>query len=560
MRKLLPLQWRYFSAVSTRDKSEKKKGVLKIMKFLKSTSGGILPLSFILALGCMYLSGCGDKFYDPTQIGRFRPVPTTNVILDTLGVAEESPSRWEGAEEPRPIDVIAYERDYVFAPGDIVKISIFELLRQHAPFENDFVVTETGKISIPEVGVVQAKGLTEEELEEEIKGVVSPHILKDPRVTATLLRSEKRTFSILGQAVPGPGRYHIPRYDYRLTDALAEARVQAQFNVSYIYVSRPIRPEESLQESPVIPKVHEEIDTQDEMMKLLSPRAQKHPEAGFTITATEFGTDEMLDEAALPDEFRNSPEVTAKIKKQYDSPVSKQKEADTLIVKPVGRSEGRIEWVFENGKWVPVRVGGHEKAIEEEKQGFKETGALKKRLPADFEWDELMAAKRQRRVIKIPTDKLMGGDPRYNIIVRPGDSIHVPVDVIGEFAIMGNTNFQGFVSLTGRPMTLKMAIASAGGLGPLAWPKRCEVIRRIGKNEEEIVMVDLEKIAAGEQPDFYIKPNDLINVGTHSTSRWRAVLRNSFRATYGFGFIYDRNFATLDYGKPRTLEKLFDWF
>jgi hypothetical protein len=106
-------------------------------------------------------------------------------------------------------------------------------------------------------------------------------------------------------------------------------------------------------------------------------------------------------------------------------------------------------------------------------------------------------------------------------------------------------------------MTLKMAVAAAGGLGPLAWPKRCEVTRRIGKNKEETVLVDLDKIAQGEEPDFFIKPNDLINVGTHATARWRAVLRNSFRATYGFGFIYDRNFADRDYGTSRPIPDIF---
>jgi hypothetical protein len=61
--------------------------------------------------------------------------------------------------------------------------------------------------------------------------------------------------------------------------------------------------------------------------------------------------------------------------------------------------------------------------------------------------------------------------------------------------------------------------------------------------------VDLEKIAKGLQPDFFIKPYDYINVGTHGTSRWLAVLRNAFRATYGFGLIYDRNFADRDFGR-----------
>ena len=162
------------------------------------------------------------------------------------------------------------------------------------------------------------------------------------------------------------------------------------------------------------------------------------------------------------------------------------------------------------------------------------------------------------RLIRIPADKLSIGDPRYNIVIKPGDSIFVPVDVVGEFYVTGNVNRTGAVLLTGRPMTLKQAIAAAGGLGPLAWPKRCEIIRRIGRAEEQIVMVDLDKIASGEQPDFFIKPHDLINVGTHATARWRAVLRNAFRATYGFGFVYDRNFANKDfYGQ--TFNPVYPW-
>ena len=99
--------------------------------------------------------------------------------------------------------------------------------------------------------------------------------------------------------------------------------------------------------------------------------------------------------------------------------------------------------------------------------------------------------------------------------------------------------------------------AAAGGLGPLADPTRCEVVRRIGQKKEETIMVDLDKIASGEHPDFFIKPDDWVNVGTNPTARWRAVLRNAFRATYGFGFIYDRNFADRDFGTSRPIP---NWF
>ncbi len=73
-------------------------------------------------------------------------------------------------------------------------------------------------------------------------------------------------------------------------------------------------------------------------------------------------------------------------------------------------------------------------------------------------------------------------------------------------------------------------------------------------------MVDLDKIAQGLQPDFFIKPNDLINVGTHPTSIFRAVLRNAFRASYGFGFIYDRNFTFPDAGQYNDIGGAFDDF
>ncbi len=165
--------------------------------------------------------------------------------------------------------------------------------------------------------------------------------------------------------------------------------------------------------------------------------------------------------------------------------------------------------------------------------------------PAALDWEQAI----QTRSIRIPADKLLAGDPRYNIVIKPGDTIHVPVDLIGEFYIMGNVNRTGTINLTGRPMTLKRRLPPPADWG--RWRRRSasKWFGGSARSREEIVLVDLDRIASGEQPDFFIKPNDLINVGTDATSRWRAVLRNAFRATYGFGFVYDRNFADADYGK-----------
>ena len=508
----------------------------------------------------IFLSGCGNKFFDPTQVGRFRPVPAVNVILDSLGVADETSSAWEGAEEPRPVDVIVYDTDYVFSSGDIVRISIFELLQERDSFINDYTVTETGKISIPEVGVIEAAGLTESQLEEEIMQILSPSILKEPSVTVTLMSSQQRAFSISGNGVPRPNRYPIPRYDFRLLDALATAGGINQFNISYIYVSRSVTGKEVTTESVEMEQALSEgpeelIDPEHEMLEIIAPRAMRQlpSTGGLVVASAEMITDTELTEAALPEGFEP---LSSGEQAGVDTDATEQSfiepDGRETIDEPIKQEgKGRIEWVFQDGRWVPVQIGQQEPVVKIEPE--KAVKPLRQTVPQDFDWDQIGTGGVQARVIKIPADRLAGGDPRYNIVIRPGDNIQVPVDIIGEFCIMGNVNSQGYIYITGRPMTLKMAIAAAGGLGPLAWPKRCEVVRRIGKNKEEIVMVDLDKIARGEQPDFFIKPNDLINVGTHSTARWRAVLRNAFRATYGFGFIYDRNFADRDYGTRRPI-------
>ena len=197
------------------------------MHYLRFTiyDWGIRRAAILLTLSALGagMAGCNDKIMDPTQIGRFRPTPAVNVILNSLGVAEEAPVAWESAEEPQPSDIVAAKADYVLRPGDTVRVSIYELYQEGAIVVNDYIVSETGQISIPDVGVIQAAGLTERLLEEQIKRILSPHVLREPSVTVTLMDSQQRTFSILGNAVSRPSRYLIPRYDFRLEDALATA-------------------------------------------------------------------------------------------------------------------------------------------------------------------------------------------------------------------------------------------------------------------------------------------------------------------------------------------------
>jgi len=522
--------------------------------------GPTLTLVFL----CICCIGCSKDYLDPTQLGRFRPVPVVNVILDSLGVVDEPEETYAGAEDPRPEDVIPYEQDYVIGNGDTLLISIYELFAEGRPFVNVYLVTETGRVSIPEVGQVRAAGLTEARLEEEIRNILSPSILKNPSVSVMLRNSQSRVFSISGGGVGRSGRFGIPRYNLRLLDAIAQAGGVREFNVSYIYVSREVTGEEAIIEQvgeleqlvpeqpaeeaeredtgpkPVEPdRGDKELSPEEEMLDIIAPYAKGvADDGGIIIALSEMITDEELEALATPEGLE--PETKSDVDDE-SRPVEE-------VADSVGRGGGaeRIEWVFEDGRWLPIRVGP---APEVERREARRAEEFRGPLPLDketaerFGLEQIGTAGAQVRIIKIPVDKLLGGDPRYNIMIRPGDSITVPVDIIGEFWVMGNVRGSGPVNLTGRPMTLKMAIATAGGLGGLAWPKNVEVTRRVGQNKEVTVMVNLDKIAKGLQPDFFIKPYDLINVGTHGISRYAAVLRNAFGAYYGFSFSYTRNFS-----------------
>src|SRR5690606_23077869 len=95
-------------------------------------------------------------------------------------------------------------------------------------------------------------------------------------------------------------------------------------------------------------------------------------------------------------------------------------------------------------------------------------------------------------------------------------------------------------------------IDSAGGLNGLAIPERTEIWRLLPGDRQAVIRINLRAIAEGTQPDLYLKAGDRINIGTNFWAYPLAVIRNGFRASYGFGFLLDRNFGNDVFGPPPT--------
>jgi polysaccharide biosynthesis/export protein len=119
--------------------------------------------------------------------------------------------------------------------------------------------------------------------------------------------------------------------------------------------------------------------------------------------------------------------------------------------------------------------------------GLRESGA-----------DYVLVRRANGQEIKVAFETLASGGLEQDPLVEPGDKIYVPSAEL--FYIYGQVGAPGQYPLKGNaPMTVRMALARAGGIGPNGSQKRIKVFRNGA--ETKIKM------------DEPIRPNDVLVVG-----------------------------------------------
>ena len=506
---------------------------------------------------------------DPSEVGTFNEDRTID-IRATLGI-QDSPPGVPGATEPEPDDLSRTTQEYRFSAGDTVLIRIFELLAPGTESPVQAQIDERGEVSIPILGRVGVEGLTPPELESELRDILAQReILLDAQVVVDPLVRRKWTFSLFG-AIAAPNLYPLPSPDFRILEALNAAGGLVD-GATHIYVFRgPYDPSADasvgapapgtlptevavLTPPPAAPTTPPATETRSSQpidpAGIEAPSSRPiDPAAETTTPARAEGLDPAVD---LGIEF---PGPLAEEATPVQPPSGERRPADSEPIEAATTSEELSPespgpgWLFLNQQgWVPD-PSQMASPVDEDRAGDRV------RFPRDAEpvvdWDRIAGQSPDQRIIELSADALRNGDPRDNIVIRPGDMIRVYAGVPGEYFMMGHVRRPGAYSLTGRQVTLIQAVAAAGGFTPLAWPERCTVYRRIG-DRRELKQVNLDHIFAGHEPDVFLKKDDVILVGSHPSAPFLAVLRNAFRVTYGFGFVYDRNFADVDSVGPRT--------
>ncbi len=168
-------------------------------------------------------AGCETKSYmDPSRTGYFETTPTSIPILSRIDVIEQAADSSIEYTQPTPEDLVPNQLEYRLAPGDVMRVSIPQLISSTETDISTRVVDQAGKISLPIIGQVQAAGLTVQEIEKEIVTKLAG-VITNPKAFISVEEARAYQFRILG-SVEAPGLYALNKPDLRVLDALALAR------------------------------------------------------------------------------------------------------------------------------------------------------------------------------------------------------------------------------------------------------------------------------------------------------------------------------------------------
>ena len=488
---------------------------------------------FGMLMGFVVSSGCEvDNYMDPSKTGYFEFAPTTIPVLDRLDVVEVDELPFGEITEPNPEDLVPSSLVYRLAPGDVVKCEIYELVSAGQMDISVRIVDQAGQIRLPTLGDVPAAGLSLEELQKEIEDRLQG-LINDPLVTVAIESGRSFQFTIYG-SVSGTGMYSLDRPDFRVMNALALAG-GTMSTTQYVYIIRELALNELVKPAfdrrekdpgeasgTDAPKTDAEIEA---LINQLQSEDGAAPSPGMVASQDDPLVD-LDDVESAPTPVADGGSQAAK--KADDKPASSPASTGAAV------SSSGYRYDEEKRAWVAVDGGEEEEDV---------------LLPIAGEEDT--SPSYATRIIRVDYQRLARGDSNLNVVIRPSDRIYVAPPLTGVVYVDGEIARPGVYALptTGR-LTLSRLVSAAGGLGPIAIPERVDMVRVVAPEREAAVRVNLSAIRSRSEPDIYLQPDDHVIIGTNFWAQPLAVVRNGFRASYGFGFLLDRNFGNDVFGAP----------
>ena len=160
--------------------------------------------AFVLVL-TVGLTGCGGR----------EPLVSTQ----RLTVVENS----SALPPPNRADLTAADRPALIGPLDTIQVDVFNI----PDLTREMQVDASGRISMPLVGTIDARGKTASELAADIENALRGRYVRNPEVTINIKSSVSQVVTVDGQVVE-PGLYPVTN-QMTLMRAIASAKGMSEF-------------------------------------------------------------------------------------------------------------------------------------------------------------------------------------------------------------------------------------------------------------------------------------------------------------------------------------------
>ena len=127
--------------------------------------------------------------------------------------------------------------DYPIGPGDVIEINVAGMEEIRNVSER---VTGEGKISLPFVGVINASGMTDKELRDEIRRRLETNYMRNPQISLFVKEFRSRQVAVIG-AVQKPGLYNLASSADTVLGIISQAggmRLK-RLNASFLFQQSP---------------------------------------------------------------------------------------------------------------------------------------------------------------------------------------------------------------------------------------------------------------------------------------------------------------------------------
>ncbi len=145
---------------------------------------------------------------------------------------------------------------------------------------------------------------------------------------------------------------------------------------------------------------------------------------------------------------------------------------------------------------------------------------------------------RDKKILAVDIYSLLHeGDQRQNVWLQPGDTIYVPDNSLQNVFVFGAVKTPGPIPMRNGQLTLHQAVAAAGGLGETGYDPNIRIIRSLSPTRGELMVVDLDKILAGDARPFQLMDGDIVYVPKDFVANWNQAINEILPTLQAVGAI-----------------------